>query len=64
VSYPRKNGIYVPTHVRVAVDNGDRLGAIRIADFLTLKEPQRVALGLRSRRTARRVPTNEELAPG
>ena len=49
----RRNGIYVPSHVRVAIENGDRLGAIRIAEFLRLNEGQRVELGLPSRRTAR-----------
>ncbi len=58
MSFPRKNGIYVPNHVRVAVESGDRLGAVRIAEFLRLKESQRVRIGLPSRRTAR------EFTPG
>jgi hypothetical protein len=53
MSFPRRWGIYVPNHVRVAVESGDCLGAIRIAEFLRLKESERVTIGLPSRRTAR-----------
>ena len=52
MSFPQKNGMYLPIHVRVAVEDGDRLGAGRIAEFLQFKEGQRVAMGLPSRRTA------------